>query len=697
LYIIYVEKDRVNSALATPEGGGMKSRYALMVLSLVLVLAMALPTVAATRLVLVEAFTQWNCPPCAAWNPTEHSVLTSLGRTVAVAIKYHVWWPGSDNDPIYHYNTAESAARVNYYAVTGVPDGFIDGLTEVNRSASGFRSQLTNRHNVAAPCTIEMTASMVSPSSPTVNYTGTITATDSALNNVQLYVVLVSDSLHLLGGSNGETDFPNGFRDVAPGWTGQNITLALGGSTEFSGTLNKELSWTPENMTVIAFLQDASTKWVHQAGVSDVYLPYGVATSTTDPRQAFGSPGLEQTYTITMSNRGSNDDVYSVNLNGNLPTGWTRSIEASIVPANPDSISVPLFSGEQTTLTVRFNPHGNRGAVNFTVDVASPHDVNARATESFSYLANPEVLVINDNNSTTDMQNYFTAAMNDVVGNARTWGIWNWQLQTLDLTALGTANIVVWFTGNSPNNGTLSFTEQDLLQQFLQGGGKLFLTGQGIAFDLRTSSFLSEVLHTSYNAIQLHGRNIAGCNGESFAITGGDGANNQSRPCAISPFDAMADVCWSFSDTTGRYSGTRVTTPDYRAVFLSFGLEAINSAALRDTVLHHALNYLDGIEAVGDKPTAVPQEFALLQNYPNPFNPETTIPFALAQRSQVTLKVFDLLGRNVATLVNGAMNAGQHSVSWNASQLASGLYFYRLEATAGDKTYQSTRKLMLMK
>jgi Ice-binding-like/Secretion system C-terminal sorting domain len=93
-----------------------------------------------------------------------------------------------------------------------------------------------------------------------------------------------------------------------------------------------------------------------------------------------------------------------------------------------------------------------------------------------------------------------------------------------------------------------------------------------------------------------------------------------------------------------------------------------------------------------------PQEFALLQNYPNPFNPSTVISYQLPVNSQVTLKVYDVLGKEVATLVNGEMKAGSYTVpfsanSANGSTLASGVYIYRLNAG----TFVSTKKLILMK
>lgn len=89
----------------------------------------------------------------------------------------------------------------------------------------------------------------------------------------------------------------------------------------------------------------------------------------------------------------------------------------------------------------------------------------------------------------------------------------------------------------------------------------------------------------------------------------------------------------------------------------------------------------------------VPTHFALEQNYPNPFNPSTTIRFTLAEPSRATLKVYDMLGRDVATLLDETVGVGKHQVQFDASQLASGTYFYRL--TAG--TNVAIRKLILVK
>lgn len=99
------------------------------------------------------------------------------------------------------------------------------------------------------------------------------------------------------------------------------------------------------------------------------------------------------------------------------------------------------------------------------------------------------------------------------------------------------------------------------------------------------------------------------------------------------------------------------------------------------------------VTSVGETGKEIPSETSLEQNYPNPFNPTTEIGFRIVNFGLVTLKVFDVLGREVATLVNEQLQPGTYERSFNGSGLSSGIYFYRLQA--GD--FSATRKLMLLK
>jgi len=96
---------------------------------------------------------------------------------------------------------------------------------------------------------------------------------------------------------------------------------------------------------------------------------------------------------------------------------------------------------------------------------------------------------------------------------------------------------------------------------------------------------------------------------------------------------------------------------------------------------------------VGNDASTLPLGYSLAQNYPNPFNPSTTIEYALPQSGKVTLRIYDLLGREVYQLVNEVKDAGKYKVQFNASGLSSGVYFYRLECGS----FMQIKKLMILK
>lgn len=96
---------------------------------------------------------------------------------------------------------------------------------------------------------------------------------------------------------------------------------------------------------------------------------------------------------------------------------------------------------------------------------------------------------------------------------------------------------------------------------------------------------------------------------------------------------------------------------------------------------------------VEEQPLTVPASFALSQNYPNPFNPSTTIRYEIASQEFVALKVFDVLGREVTTLVNEVQEPGTYGVTWNAAGIASGVYYYRLIAGG----FTETKRLVLLR
>jgi len=181
----------------------------------------------------------------------------------------------------------------------------------------------------------------------------------------------------------------------------------------------------------------------------------------------------------------------------------------------------------------------------------------------------------------------------------------------------------------------------------------------------------------------------------------------------VSPFDRRADIIGAVITNRGATIGSPEFLSDGGSTEYGFH----NFKAGPDGVVRAHFNtfYSDNTPStiyytqrssvtsgVTSPSLEIPQEFALYQNYPNPFsangrgtfgNPSTVISFQLSVNSHVTLKVFDVTGREVATLVDGEMAAGNHVVTFAPRDLAGGLYFYKF--TAGK--FSQTRKAVLMK
>lgn len=101
---------------------------------------------------------------------------------------------------------------------------------------------------------------------------------------------------------------------------------------------------------------------------------------------------------------------------------------------------------------------------------------------------------------------------------------------------------------------------------------------------------------------------------------------------------------------------------------------------------------------VEDKKNMNPDKFIVSQNYPNPFNPITNVKLFIPKTEYVNLKIYNVLGQEIAKLVSGELKAGQHTYVWNTSQFASGIYYYQVEINSGENsTIVDTKKLILLK
>jgi hypothetical protein len=154
---------------------------------------------------------------------------------------------------------------------------------------------------------------------------------------------------------------------------------------------------------------------------------------------------------------------------------------------------------------------------------------------------------------------------------------------------------------------------------------------------------------------------------------------------------ARAAIIYLSSDNGANFATQYTGTGTYQAMNLCLAGNTIRGWAVSAT--GGIIMYNEIITGISNNTGNVPENYALSQNYPNPFNPSTKINFSLPKSGMVDLRVYDVLGREVAVLVNGMTQAGTNSVDFNASELSSGVYFYTLRA--GDFT--NTKKMLLIK
>ncbi len=146
-------------------------------------------------------------------------------------------------------------------------------------------------------------------------------------------------------------------------------------------------------------------------------------------------------------------------------------------------------------------------------------------------------------------------------------------------------------------------------------------------------------------------------------------------------------------DTIGNNFYIHIDDDGYSGLTLDYSCMNCHIDKDVDWAAQYAVNIHDGITNVRLIAGETPHTYSLEQNYPNPFNPKTTINFSVREQGHATLTVYNSIGQKVETLVDEVVNSGQYSVTWNASEMSSGAYFYRLEVNG----YALMKRMILIK
>jgi len=332
-----------------------------------------------------------------------------------------------------------------------------------------------------------------------------------------------------------------------------------------------------------------------------------------------------------------------------------------------------------------------------------------------------------------------------VDGFDRTSGIWTEPSHPFALThcraldALGTAfdgcsneaitggridldeyDAVIWVLGDeSIEDSTFAPGEQTLIMDYLEKGGNLFLSGSEVGYDLveqgsaADSQFYHDFLQADLMAGDAESDTVSGLAGTIFEglsfcfADSSQGLYGEEGPDAIEP-TGSGQVNLTYAGTSYsaglQYAGLFGSgTNQGHLVYLGFPFEAIGSDSIRTEVMGRVLDYFQITTEVPDQPdrdVSLPGRFALNQNHPNPFNPSTTISFSLPGPgpARTTLRIFNVLGQTVRTLLDGALEPGAHALLWDGHDeagqpVSSGIYFYTLQSGHLNRS----RKMVLLR
>lgn len=281
-------------------------------------------------------------------------------------------------------------------------------------------------------------------------------------------------------------------------------------------------------------------------------------------------------------------------------------------------------------------------------------------------------------------------------------------------------NLII-LTGGT--NASPIFIRRNELANWVSQGGKIWVEGGNVGylyrhngsqdFDpvfrqqvLHTDAWLSDAIYSTIDLLEPSHRFFTTPNlitspiyTETYTETGDRDAMTMLSAPGVRRLAQMTEH--SNSAAIIEYTPTSSTTPS--TVFTTFALSSLQDTTVARQLIENIVFAFfpeEGQVGVNEQPPLLPTTTALYQNYPNPFNPKTEVSFVIRQSSLVRLKIFNLLGQDVATLVDGKRDAGSYSVEFDAANLPSGVYFYRLEATPLNdpaSTSIQTRKMVVLK
>lgn len=605
-------------------------------------------------------------------------------------------WPSS-NDPFYLANTVDNNARRSYYIVNATPTMKCDGSTA---SWPSIASAINARLAVASHLWLDLDASV---NGSNLEVACTAVADMDISGNVVIQMALLDRYSYLPNSPNGQPNHYHALHAFAPSSSGQVFSATAFDTVHYYSTFVLDPSWGVENLDIACFVQNNNTKEILQAHCEQVPIDYPNIILTdyavSDPTgNGDGRVDPDETgeMVVTLQNQIPFHDAEQVvaTLSTDEP-----QIDVTVSTVNfPDLPSGASASNDGDPFEFYVDPSFEAHNVTFTVTVtAEPQSFTAQYPVTFM-VGRPDILLVND----------------DIMGNYQTF--YEEPLDQLDLphdswnqvqngfipeSEMNLYSVIIWYTGDDATS-VLSPDEQQKLQDFLNTGGRLFLSSQNAGDVLGSTSFYEDVLHAQHLVNATGEFMLNGVPGDPIsegttALLAGSGGAGNATSC--SSLDVIPPAVGIYNyQIAGSLGALRCESQGYRLVYFAFPFEAITGAAgttPRVEVLENVLAWLQAEVAVPPETKAptLPERFELTGITPNPFNPLTEISFSLPRSGLVELNIYNLQGELVREVISSLLEAGYHRISWHAASLCSGVYILALSANGQT----STAKAVLLK
>jgi hypothetical protein len=268
-------------------------------------------------------------------------------------------------------------------------------------------------------------------------------------------------------------------------------------------------------------------------------------------------------------------------------------------------------------------------------------------------------------------------------------------------------DFIFWILGDeSTVDETFSHDEQQLVGTYLENGGNLFVSGSEVGWDLdykgdsQDKNFYSNYLKATYLsddalsniAVGLINTSMDGCSlffGQTY---------DEDYPDEIEAINGSI-VCMKYNNNknagvqySGPFGSSAESAESGKLIYLAFPLETTADNSTFNQIISGAYDFFNTAVSVKNSEPELNLSYRLEQNYPNPFNPSTTIRYSILEQAQVEIKVYDVLGKEVAKLVDKEQEVGSYQVQFNASHLTSGIYFYSIKT---DHFFTSKKMIIL--